>query len=73
MRRLTKLPIWVFHGAKDPVVALEESDRLVSALKKNGAKEVQFTIYPEAGHDSWTQAYATDALYEWMMAQKRQP
>lgn len=73
MRRLTKLPIWVFHGGKDPVVALEESDRLVNALKKNGAQNVQFTIYPEAGHDSWTQAYATDSLYEWMMAQKRQP
>jgi hypothetical protein len=29
------------------------------------------TIYPDAKHDSWTKAYATDALYTWMLAQQR--
>ncbi|MGC3959643.1 MAG: glycoside hydrolase family 2 TIM barrel-domain containing protein [Verrucomicrobiota bacterium] len=33
-----KLPIWAFHGAKDPVVPLEESERMVNALKSAGAR-----------------------------------
>lgn len=72
MRSLVKVPVWAFHGAKDTVVVLDESDRLVKALEKAGAS-VKFTVYPEAGHDSWTEAYKTEELYEWMMAQKRQP
>jgi len=73
MRKLTSLPIWVFHGQKDAVVPLEESDRLVKALEKNGNPNVKFTVYPEAGHDSWTAAYDTPELWEWLFAQQRKP
>ncbi len=69
-RRLKQLPIWVFHGAKDPAVALERSETMVEALKKNG-NEVQFTVYPEAGHDSWTETYDNPKLYEWLLKQRR--
>jgi len=48
--------VWVFHGAKDRTVPLEESQRMVDALKRRGGKP-KFTIYPEAGHDSWTKSY----------------
>jgi predicted peptidase len=69
-RRLTQMPTWVFHGAKDPVVPLKRSEDMVEALKKlNG--NVKFTIYPEAGHDSWTEAYNNPELYEWLLQQKR--
>ena len=43
---------------------------MVNALKKGGGN-VKFTIYPEAGHDSWTEAYNTPGLYEWLLQQKR--
>lgn len=69
-KRLQRIPIWVFHGAKDPVVPLERSAKMVEALKQAGGN-VQFTVYPEAGHDSWTAAYNDPALYEWLLAQKR--
>lgn len=65
-----KTPVWVFHGAKDPVVKLDRSDSMVEALKKNGA-DVKYTVYPEAGHDSWTESYDNPELYEWMLKQKR--
>ncbi|MFT5466355.1 MAG: putative peptidase [Verrucomicrobiales bacterium] len=71
VRRMADLPIWVFHGAKDGVVPLSESWRLVETLKKSGAEKVEFTIYPEAGHNSWTESYDNPKLYEWFLSHKR--
>lgn len=71
-RAIKSLPVWVFHGAKDPVVKVEESQRMVDALKRAGCKEVEFTIYPEAEHDSWTETYNNPKLYDWFLAHKRQ-
>jgi len=71
-RRVTHLPIWVFHGAKDTSVPLKRSEEMVDALKKLQV-DVKFTIYPEAGHDSWTATYDNPELYEWLLQQKRKP
>ncbi|TVR46584.1 MAG: phospholipase [Puniceicoccaceae bacterium] len=68
--RLARLPAWVFHGARDTVVRPEESERMVEALRDAGA-EVRYTLYPDAGHDSWTQTYADPELYAWLLAQRR--
>jgi predicted peptidase len=68
---ITHLPIWVFHGAKDDVVPLEYSQRMVEALKKHGSKRVKFKIYKRASHDSWTKTYANPKLYSWLLEQKR--
>ncbi len=70
VRRIVRIPTWVFHGGKDPTVPIENSKKMVEALKKAGG-DPKFTIYPDAGHDSWTQAYNTPELYEWLLAQKR--
>jgi len=64
------VPTWVFHGGKDNVVVPEESTRLVDFLKKIGGKP-KLTIYPEAGHDSWTETYANPKLYEWFLEQRK--
>ncbi len=61
--------MWVFHGAKDDRVPLSESERMVEALRACGAN-VQFTVYPEAGHDSWTETYNNPVLYEWFLQHK---
>jgi predicted esterase len=68
---IRKMPIWVFHGAKDNAVPLKRSEQMVEALKKVG-NPVQFTIYPEAYHDSWTETYNNPALYEWLLKQQKQ-
>lgn len=65
---LISLPVWAFHGAKDPVVPLDESQRMVDALKKAGAKEVKFTVYPDLGHNSWTKTYSDPELYKWFLS-----
>ena len=64
--KLRNMPIWCFHGAKDDIVPLSRSQQMVDAVKKYN-QDVQFTIYPEANHDSWTETYENDAIYEWLL------
>jgi predicted peptidase len=61
---------WVFHGAKDDVVPPQLSEEMVSALKAQGAA-VKFTVYPEAGHNSWDNAFAEPGLLPWLFAQHK--
>ncbi len=68
--RIKHVPAWVFHGAKDPVIPVSESEEMVNALKRCGGN-VRFTVYPEAGHDSWTETYNNPQLYEWLLKYKR--
>lgn len=69
---LDKLPIWCFHGAMDDVVPVEDSDLMVRRLRECGG-QVRFTVYPDAGHDSWSRTYDNAELYEWFLRHKRGP
>jgi predicted peptidase len=64
------IPVWAFHGAEDPAVPLEASQRMVDALQDVGGN-VRFTVYPGVGHDSWTQTYEDPELYEWFLQHSR--
>jgi predicted peptidase len=64
--RLKNMPIRVFHGDADEVVPADESRRMTEALKRHGGN-VDLTIYPGVGHDSWTQTYANPELYDWLL------
>jgi len=68
---LKDTPIWVFHGAQDDVVPVQNSQDLVDVLRQHGGN-VRFTVYPEAGHDSWTRTYADPDVLAWLMTQKKQ-
>jgi predicted peptidase len=68
--KIAKLPIWVFHGAKDGAVKVERSRDMVEAIKKAGGKP-KYTEYPEVGHDSWVKAYKDGDMMKWLFAQKR--
>lgn len=68
---LKTLGLWAFHGAKDPVVQLSESERMVDAFKRAGCADVKLTVYPDAQHDSWTEAYNTQELWDWFLQHKR--
>jgi predicted peptidase len=63
---LKSVPVWAFHGSKDPVVPLERSESLVRALKAAGG-DVRLTVYPEAAHDSWTETYDNPEIYDWLL------
>lgn len=70
--RLVRLPIWAFHGARDDAVPLAAEQRMVDAVNAAGGR-AKFTVYPEVGHNAWDQAYADEALYAWLLAQRRGP
>jgi predicted peptidase len=69
-KKLATLPIWVFHGAKDPTVPVQRSREMVEAIKAAGGN-IKYTEYPEAKHDSWTETYDNPELYTWLLSQKR--
>ena len=68
--RISHVPAWVFHGAKDSTVQLSKSEEMVDALKEAGGN-VKFTVYPDANHDSWTETYNNPELYDWFLEHKR--
>lgn len=68
--RLKNLPVWAFHGAKDPIVPLSESRQMVDAVNKAGG-QAKLTVYPDAGHDCWTATYENPELYQWLLSHKR--
>ena len=70
-KALRSLGVWAFHGAKDTVVPLAESEKMIAALKKFGHPNPKLTVYPEARHDSWTKTYNNPELYEWFLKHQR--
>ncbi len=68
---LKSLPVWAFHGEKDSVVPVVESERMVEFLRKAGVREVKLTVYPGVEHNSWTQTYENPELYEWFLKHSR--
>lgn len=65
-----KVPLWVFHGAKDNVVLPIESERVVNERAKLGYP-AKFTLYPEANHNSWDPAFAEPEFLNWLFSHER--
>lgn len=64
--QVNHLPIWAFHGAADPIVKVDESRKLIDALKAAGAKPL-YTEYSGVEHNAWKNAYSDARLYKWML------
>ena len=65
-----EMSIWVFHGDKDDVINVDESDKMVDKLREMGY-DVRYTRYKGVGHNAWDRAYTTDSLYTWLASKKR--
>jgi predicted peptidase len=68
--KLATLPIWVFHGARDNIISVEFSRKMVAALKAAGGN-VKYTEFPKSHHNIWSKVYDDPELYSWLLAQKR--
>ena len=68
--RLKSVPVWAFHGGKDPVINPEESQRMVRAVTDAGGN-ARLTIYPDATHDSWSITYENQELFDWLLSHRR--
>jgi pimeloyl-ACP methyl ester carboxylesterase len=69
---LGRTPVWLFHGADDPVVPPRESDLMFEALKTAGG-HVRLWIYQGIKHDCWTRAYNEPELPRWLLAHHAPP
>lgn len=65
-QRIGTVPVWMFHGEQDDVVPLEESRKMLDAIRAAGG-EARLTTFPGTGHDAWTEAYARPDLYAWLL------
>jgi predicted peptidase len=65
--RIGKTPVWIFHGAEDPIVPVTESERMAAAMKQTGA-EVHYTEYPSVGHACWDKAFDEPKLFPWLFS-----
>lgn len=64
--RLVNVPVWAFHGAKDTVVYKEESINMIDAVNACGGN-AKLTIYPENGHDAWSDTYSNRKVFDWLL------
>jgi len=70
-KRVSSLPVWIFHGDADSVVSVEESRKMNEALKALGGN-VRYTELPGVGHNAWDAAYSNDEMIDWLFSQKKQ-
>jgi predicted peptidase len=68
--RIGALPTWIVHGEADSLVPVAESRSMAEALRAAGA-DVHYTELPGTDHDSWTAAYSSEAILQWLFAQRR--
>jgi predicted peptidase len=68
--RIANMPIWAFHGARDVVIPVTESRKLIAAIRKVGGHP-RYTEYRNVGHDVWIPAFAEPELVGWLFAQHR--
>lgn len=64
------MPIWAFHGVDDPVVSVNQSDEMVTALKNLG-KNVTYTRMDNVKHNVWQYAY-NEELVKWLLQWKKE-
>lgn len=67
---LVSMPIWAFHGAKDPICPLQDDEAMINALRTEGASP-RFTVLPDKGHYI-SEVYKNQELYDWFLANTRQ-
>lgn len=70
--RLRRMPIWCFQGMKDDVVFPRETQEIVRWLREFARNErgdstlVRATFLPDANHNAWDPAFATEELPGWI-------
>ncbi len=68
---IARIPVWIFHGAKDNVYPVEESDHMYQWLRELNP-EIQYTRYPDLGHGATHDStYKYKNLYAWFLAHER--
>lgn len=70
VKKFSHIPFWIFHGALDDIVPVENAYAMEKALTAAGAKPI-VTIYPNANHNSWDPAFAEPELLHWIFTKSK--
>ena len=54
--RITDIPVWCFHGEKDPTINAQFSRNAYATMKKLGGN-MKYTELAGVGHNAWVQAF----------------
>ncbi|GLB52821.1 phospholipase [Neptunitalea chrysea] len=66
----TTIPLWIFHGSQDNVVAPKYSINMVSSILEKGGYP-QFTLFADANHNSWDATFAQPGLLAWLFSKHK--
>lgn len=68
--RIGRLPVWLAHGALDPVVPVAESRAAFEAIERAGG-DVRYTEFPDGNHNAWDPTYTAQEFSDWLFRQRR--
>jgi predicted peptidase len=68
-KRTIKSPVWIFHGASDPIVPVLRSREMHEELQAAG-KPATYTEFPNGRHDIWPNVFLEPNVAEWLFANK---
>jgi predicted peptidase len=68
--RLTRVPIWCFHGEADPSVPASKSREMIAAIRTAGG-DARYTEFKGADHVIWDRVYGDAEMWKWLFDQKR--
>ena len=66
-----ELSTWIFHGALDEVVPVEDAEIMYYELNWDEV-DVQLTVFDTLGHDIGDQVYSNPAFYQWLSGETPQ-
>ena len=70
-KRMKNVPAWAIHGDKDFVVPVEESKKMISALKWEGCPDARLTVIENEGHGvSWV--YRHEQVWDWLFSKTKE-
>jgi len=64
------IPFYYVSEGQDVIMPLEAVKQIVAAMKKGGI-EVTWKLYPDSGHDVWTDTYSDPAFYQWLLSRPK--
>jgi len=64
---MQRISFRIYHGAKDLVVPVANSQKMVAAMRSM-KMAVQYIELPEVKHDAWLNAYKSSELLEWLFS-----
>jgi predicted peptidase len=70
VKKLARVPIWFFHGARDEWVTVEYARQLSKMIRAAGGT-VKYTEYPDKGHGIAPDVAAEKDAATWLLAQRR--